>query len=362
MKRNVVLWIIGLLVILIAIFLFNGNKIFQYLGTITTGKSVPKVSQKSKTIPPSFSLSYFDNTGKLNIRYSFNGETWESGTVEGDYRGLIGPGTGGDPSGILRLHTWPDPSKGIMGVLGIGAMLTGKPDQLTSERPLSAPSIVYLANNDLCWIMAYQNSARRISVRGFNSHLHQISDIDYAPGHPNNNNVSGRPALAIMGNELLLAWNVANQGISIAKGHIDNHRIVWDGFYDSTSLPFSRSISDPALSNDHRQFYLAINLASQTGQQNALIYVSPNGKSWSHLTTKPNIVPRSVIVPTPTICLAVSPDLGILLIVYNLNPSVKLFSIYQQGQWIDRNSNCFDSPPFLLAPQMSLFTNIGYTK
>ncbi len=274
----------------------------------------------------SFQLVFADSTTKkVQVRYlERSSGQWKSGqppNVAADG----GMGSASTESGMMSIAGWTADTA-LSFAWGLGAVYDNRADETTGKPALSATSIVGAPSNT-DWLFAYRTVGDIVAVKHFNYDTHSFTDIDYAPTEANaqNGSVSGRPALARLGQTVALAWQRGSE-LRFAVGTCDNKGIpTWTHKFGLT-LPSQvdgdcyGAPTSPVLAAAAGRFYLAVRRSTVRcggyegvflSRDDLFLFASPDGRTWQ--PTQPVAMRANVNIPLGELALAGWTDGTLLL-------------------------------------------------
>jgi len=336
-------WIgrVGLLGLLLAIF--------------TPACSTPQISGNER-----LTVAYRLTNGRVRVRHSPDGLTWTTATTFPVLRATVsGPGAGATPDGVTHLVAGEEDDGGtdikrwfcwslgsnsysdLVDQPSIGAVWT------------SAPSVAFAGNKT--WLIAFRSGAL-VRVFSWNTGTKQATNLNFTD--TSNVSVTGRPALAIRDDKLVMTYHRNPPGnapprIEVVTGTVDGGVPTFNAATTLANVePGTVEIErHHDLSHDTNNFVLAVvRQDASSGQplqtHSLFIYDSADGVAWTRRTRFGVGTPPNLSVRVAPMSMGALSD-GTVLAAF-LTPSGLDVFRFSSGSWsVVDGTTLFDSTPSL---------------
>lgn len=246
----------------------------------------------------SFMLAYIDTGERIRVRYSNDGLTWQSATLQGGIADAnIGTASSDDAVGSVRLMGHNGNVAKLHVRYGIGADVWDNSDIVYDSEPTprgEAPRIACSATNRWLFTNLGGSNGYTPTVRLYNSSSKTFSDVSPTAQNLNMGNLVGwrAPSIITMRTRVLLGY-LRFSGIGDVGTLADMQ--IMQGVTDASGVPawsnastfnvqepgFGPPQTIPAFAHDHTNIYLAVVRKSISNNSLRLfIYASPDGSSW----------------------------------------------------------------------------------
>lgn len=262
-------------------------------------------------VKQSYMLAFADSKSVIHVRWSEDGTHWKDGqflTQKTD----VGTGAMSDPSGIMRMVLWTDAGKDVRLLWGLGpAIWDSSPDPHSPQQvALSAPSAASSSDANIR-LVAFRTQGDVVALRLFDISSRQFLSYSLAPvgSAAKNDQVQERPALTVLGNKVVLAWERSGN-LQFAAGTLSGTSINWTNLY---TFPLPQTVSGssyggispygPTLTHDGSRFYAGFarsTVRSSTSgtflsRDDLFVYSSPDGVTWNLVSTLAGIDLQSYV-------------------------------------------------------------------
>lgn len=287
-----------------------------------------------------FMLVYPTQTGAVKVRYQHSDGEWRTGAVPPGSSTELGADGGVFAPGLLRLAAWSNP-KGVEVRLGLGAEVwdSQQAASLPSVTPASGPSIATLVPaSDSGWVVAYRTTSDTVAL--LRRAGGTTASLNLAPLE-HNENVTGRPSVAVGGEELLLVWSTTS-GIYVGRADATAQLPQWQvSEVDLEDVPLGNSVRygppqvAPAVTWDGAKFLFALTRKSQcTGHdclnhEQLFLYEDKGGASWQLASS------RSTLLNTLTLDIATD---GKTVMLVSASYSKRAAYAIDEGAWTQLNA------------------------
>lgn len=245
-------------------------------------------------IPERYFLAFAkEGSSEVRVRYSANGINWEDGNFPAGVAGTSFRGVSAlaDKHGLLHVVVTDGSNNEMNFVWGLGPAVWDNSSRSEAVHPIvSAPSVVDIGDN--IFVIAYQRTGGTVAVFVYDHSERRFKGGDLAPIDQANSNVEGRPSITYMNGKLLLTWRKWDSDIEIFRlfTSVGQIQAAIPTFSQPREIPLPSTNdlkagleSDPDVTHDHNQFYVAF-VREQRGSPlhgwEVTVHSSLDGNTW----------------------------------------------------------------------------------
>ncbi len=232
------------------------------------------------------------NSSNMRVRWSDDrGVTWQDGNfpAQPTTTSFQGIGAAADEAGVLHI-VMTDAANDINFVWGLGpAIWDNSARSQATHPPVSAPSAANIGDGR--WIVAFRRGDGTVTASVYDTGARAFVIPDVAPPSPLNSNVDGRPAVTVMGGNIVLVWRRwAGGGLFSLITAVGQVVSGVPTFSQPSEVPLPATSahragiqSDPDVTHDYNQFYTAFVREEQGGTLHGwdvVVFSSPDGTTW----------------------------------------------------------------------------------
>lgn len=282
-------------------------------------------------------LAFVDRNERVHLRASSDGINWTEDTPAGLSSGDNGAGISPsqDLVGAIRHLAYPNVAGRLRVRVGLGTGNWDPSDIEIDVRPGGRPTEVPIdANHSLFASL----SAGRVVLHNIDVKRRTIADVTPSGvGTILNSNLRRTPAIARMGNRIVVAWQRFSSNepagqpreIQIVAGNVSAGGVItWTDAFVFPTTAFGNAISQPTLTHDHERFLLGL-VRTPTPGRTFIVHSSRDGVSW---TEEQNFIFNPPGDPIDTTAELAARSDGTMVAAF-VGPSTRQVFRYANGQW-----------------------------